>query len=88
MLCPNCKKQEVFPDTWREKLANWFVHHITPKTLKDERTDARMEGFSEGYRLSGKVGQELQQMSYQQVRIEEQISQLVLMLAKDMFPHV
>lgn len=74
ILCPNCKKQDVGPTNLREIIASWFAHHITPKTLADERTDARMEGFSEGYRLSGKVGQEIQQIQYQLDRIEDYLN--------------
>lgn len=76
------------PETWKEKLADWFINHIVPKTLKDEKTASRLEGFQEGYQLSGKQGQELKQIHYQLDRFEQQQAQLILQVIKDKFPNV
>lgn len=88
LLCPNCKKDDAGPTNLIEIFTSWFMHHVMPKTLNAERTEARMEGFSEGYRLSGKVGQEIKQMQYQMDRLEDQLKLLILQTIKDKFPNV
>jgi len=83
--CIECKKLEAV-ETWKDKLTSWLIHHIFPKTLKDEKTHARLEGFTDAYKISGKYAQELKQLQYQLERLEYQINQLILQVIKNNLP--
>ncbi len=61
MKCKTCKELEVIP-SFTEVIASWIVHNIFPRTLDDERQEARLEGFSQGYEF------ELQQLILQIIK--------------------
>lgn len=89
-ICRDCRKFEAV-DTWQEKLASWFAWHLTPKTLKDEKQASRLEGFEQGYEMSGKQGLELKTIQTKLDRMEDEIFQmnkLILILLGRNLPHV
>lgn len=53
MKCITCRREEA-TDTWRDKIVNFLIYHLFPKTLKDEQTQAKLEGFGHGYEIGRK----------------------------------
>ena len=52
-ICPECRKNKGL-DTWRDKIADFFAYRIFPKTIKNERSNASLQGFTEGYKIGFK----------------------------------
>ena len=59
--CSECRKNEAL-DTWKDKVADWIVHHIFPKTNQNERNAAFSQGFNDGYTYGRKHQREVNSM--------------------------
>lgn len=46
--CSECRKSDSL-NTWKDNVADWFAHHIVPKTVKNERSAAFTQGYEDGY---------------------------------------
>lgn len=46
-----------------ERLASWLANRIFTETMKDERADAYMRGFSQGYGLGRKHERDLNDLA-------------------------
>jgi len=59
--CADCRKNEAIDTNW-ERLVSWFMWHIFPKHIKDERNSAYSMGLEDGYRLGRKHERELSEI--------------------------
>lgn len=55
--CKTCRKHEVM-DSWDDKLCEWLIYKLFPKTLMDFQQDKYTQGFSDGYVMGRKHANE------------------------------
>jgi len=49
MKCASCRKSEAVPTTW-DKVRSWFLRHLFPQDLIDEKAGSHTQGFADGHR--------------------------------------